>query len=116
MVNTALLPPHRGQGVYTRLLPAVLAALQAEGYLLVRSHHHATHNAVLIPKLRAGFRFQGLEVDEHGVMAVLVHSFDDVYLDYMDIRSGLKQPAGEVARRLALSGINPSEPDGSSPA
>lgn len=103
MVNTALVPPHRGKGVYTRLLPAVLAALKAEGYLLVRSHHHATNNAVLIPKLRAGFRFQGLQVDEHGVMAVLLYSFDDIYREYMDVRSGLTQPAGEVARRLGLT-------------
>ncbi len=31
MVNTALLPAHRGHGLYTRLLPQVLAALRAEG-------------------------------------------------------------------------------------
>lgn len=104
MVNTALLPAHRGQGVYTRLLPVVLAALGAEGYDVVRSHHHATNNAVIIPKLRAGFRIQGLEVDSHGVMAVLNYAFGPLYTDYMDIRSGLKRPAGEAARRLGLDG------------
>lgn len=102
MVNTAFLPAHRGQGLYTRLLPVVLAALETEGYRLVRSHHHATNNAVLIPKLRAGFRIQGLQVDGHGVMAVLIHAFDDVYREYMDARSGLTHPKGEVARRLGL--------------
>lgn len=102
MVNTALLPGHRGQGVYTRLLPHVLDALRAQGYNLVRSHHHATNNAVLVPKLRAGFRLQGLEVDHHGVIAVLVHPFDGAYREYMDLRSGLRRPKGEVARRLGL--------------
>lgn len=102
MVNTALLPSHRGQGTYTRLLPIILAALQTEGYDVVRSHHHATNNAVIVPKLRAGFRIQGLQVDEHGVMAVLNYSFDAVYNEYMDVRSGLKRPAGEVAGRLGL--------------
>lgn len=102
MVNTALLPAHRGQGAYSRLLPVILEALRAEGYALVRSHHHATNNAVIVPKLRAGFRLQGLEVDEHGVMAVLHHSFDPVYRAYMDVRSGLIRPTGEVARRLGL--------------
>ncbi|GAA5514500.1 hypothetical protein Dcar01_03256 [Deinococcus carri] len=102
MVNTAFLPGHRGRGLYTRLLPVVLDALRAEGYRLVRSHHHATNNAVLIPKLRAGFRIQGLQTDEHGVMAVLIHSFDPVYREYMDARSGLTRPRGEVARRLGL--------------
>jgi ribosomal protein S18 acetylase RimI-like enzyme len=102
MVNTALLPAHRGHGVYTRLLPPVLAALRAEGYDLVRSHHHATNNAVLLPKLRAGFRLQGLQVDDHGVMAVLMLGFGGLYRDYMDVRSGLKRPTGEVAQALAL--------------
>lgn len=89
MVNTALLPAHRGRGVYTRLLPVVLDALQAEGYALVRSHHHLTNNAGIVPKLRAGFRFQGVQIDEHGVMAILLFSFDSAYAAYMDRRSGL---------------------------
>lgn len=102
MANTALLPAHRGHGLYTRLLPVVLAFLRDQGYDLVRSRHHATNSAVLIPKLRTGFRLQGLEVGEHGVMAVLIHSFDALYHEYMDVRSGLTRPTGEVARRLGL--------------
>ncbi|WP_235693052.1 GNAT family N-acetyltransferase [Deinococcus aquaedulcis] len=102
MVNTALLPAHRGRGVYRRLLPLVMVALHGEGYPLIRSHHHLTNNAVLVPKLRAGFRLQGMQVDEHGVLAVLIHSADEVYRAYMDVRSGLSQPRGEVARRLGL--------------
>ena len=103
MVNTALLPAHRGAGVYSRLLPAVLVALRAEGYDLVRSQHHATNSAVLVPKLRAGFRIQGLEVGDHGVMAVLVLSYEALYRDYMDMRSGRTLPRGEVARRLGMA-------------
>jgi GNAT superfamily N-acetyltransferase len=102
MVNTALLPAHRGVGVYSRLLPAVLDALRAEGYDLVRSQHHATNSAVLVPKLHAGFRLQGLEVGDHGVMAVLIYSYDEVYREYMDVRSGLTRPRGEVARQLGM--------------
>ncbi|WP_233218675.1 GNAT family N-acetyltransferase [Deinococcus arcticus] len=102
MVNTALLPAHRGRGVYRRLLPHVMAALHGEGYPLIRSHHHLTNNAVLVPKLRAGFRIQGLQADDHGLLAVLIHSADEVYRAYMDVRSGLSQPSGEVARRLGL--------------
>jgi GNAT superfamily N-acetyltransferase len=118
MVNTALLPQHRGKGVYTRLLPVVLEVLKAEGYTLVRSHHHATNNAVLIPKLRAGFCLQGMEIDHHGVIAVLIYSFDPVYREYMDVRCGLKRAEGEVARRLGMDvpEPRPSVPDGSSPA
>ncbi|WP_034385803.1 GNAT family N-acetyltransferase [Deinococcus sp. YIM 77859] len=102
MSNTAFLPEHRGRGLYTRLLPIVLDTLRQEGYRLVRSHHHATNNAVLLPKLRAGFRIQGLHANEHGVMTVLIYSFDPVYRDYMDARSGLIRPEGELSRRLGL--------------
>lgn len=107
MSNTALLPGHRGRGLYTRLLPHLLEAFRARGYTLVRSHHHATNSAVLVPKLRAGFVVSGLEVNHHGMMAVLIHSFDPVYRDYLDVRSGLTRPNGEVARRL---GLHPQEP------
>ncbi len=103
MVNTALLPGHRGRGAYSRLLPVVLDFLRGQGYALVRSHHHATNTAVLLPKLRAGFCLQGMQVDEHGVTAVLIHAFDPVYRAYMDARSGLTRPAGEVARRLGMT-------------
>nr|WP_246580770.1 GNAT family N-acetyltransferase [Deinococcus aestuarii] len=102
MSNTALLPGHRGRGLYTRLLAHLLTTFRDEGYTVVRSHHHATNNAVLVPKLRAGFVIAGLEVNHHGVMAVLVHSFDPVYREYLDARSGLTRPKGEVARRLGL--------------
>ncbi|WP_102127229.1 GNAT family N-acetyltransferase [Deinococcus planocerae] len=107
MSNTALLPGHRGRGLYTRLLPPLLGTFRAEGYTVVRSHHHTTNSAVLVPKLRTGFVIAGLEVNHHGVMAVLTHTFDPVYREYLDVRSGLRRPAGEVARRLGLS---PQEP------
>lgn len=107
MRNSALLPAHRGRGVYSRLLPHLLHTFQQAGYRLVRSHHHATNSAVLIPKLRAGFRFQGLHIDEHGVMAVLICALDPVYGEYMNLRAGLTRPdltgpRAEVARRLNL--------------
>ncbi|WP_242402922.1 GNAT family N-acetyltransferase [Deinococcus deserti] len=103
MVNTALLPAHRGQGVYSRLLPVVLRALEAEGYDLVRSHHHATNNAVLVPKLRAGFCLQGLQVDDHGVMAVLMLSFSEAYREAMHVRSGLLKPHRTRGAGLGLT-------------
>ena len=106
MVNTGLLPEHQGRGVYTRMLPHLLGAFQSAGYTLVRSHHHATNNAVIIPKLRAGFLIQGLEVDDHGLMVVLTYSFDPTYREALRIRSGHARPTGEAARRL---GLHPQE-------
>ncbi|MFC4455559.1 GNAT family N-acetyltransferase [Deinococcus sonorensis] len=103
MVNTALLPEHRGRGIYTRLLPLVMETLRAEGYRVIRSHHHATNNAVLVPKLRAGFVISGLEMDHHGIVVVLSAALDPLYRAYLDVRTGLTRPTGELARRLRLT-------------
>ena len=102
MSDSGLLPEHRGQGVYTRLLPSLLEAFRAAGYTLIRSHHRATNNAVIIPKLRLGFFIQGLNLYEGGVNVLLVLSFDESYRAAQRVRSGELQPRGEVARRLGL--------------
>lgn len=110
MANTALLAPHRGRGVYTRLLPTVLGTFEQAGYQTVRSQHHATNSAVLIPKLRAGFLIQGLEVTHHGVMATLLRPLVPQYAAALHLRSGLIRPAlaPEAAARL---GLPPQEAD-----
>ncbi|MEW6421145.1 MAG: hypothetical protein AB1511_05395 [Deinococcota bacterium] len=56
---------------------------------------------ILLPP---GETFQwGLQADEYGVMAVLIHACDPAYRDDLDARSGLTRPKGEVARRLGLN-------------
>lgn len=74
MRNTAVDPAHRRVGVYTALLAFVVAFAREHGYQRVTSTHSATNNAILIPKLKAGFVISGLHVDEKfGVMVHLVH-------------------------------------------
>jgi GNAT superfamily N-acetyltransferase len=69
MVNTGLLPPHQGKGIYSALLPRILDLLQHEGFQIVYSRHVATNNQVLVPKLKAGFVITGIEVsDVFGVL------------------------------------------------
>lgn len=103
MQNTALLPAHRGKGVYKALLAAVLDALRSAGYQKVISHHHAVNNAVLVPKLRAGFAITGLSLDEHGLVLTLTYSFDPVYAEYLRFRSGMIRPEGELLGRMGLA-------------
>lgn len=102
MQNTALLPAHRGKGVYTRLLRLVLDELRALGYQQVISEYHATNNAVIVPKLRAGFVITGLQLDKHGIIIKLTHSFDAVYAEYLRFRSGRARPEGELLSRIGL--------------
>lgn len=102
MGNSGFLLAHQKKGLYTKLLAFVLAVLKSEGFQHVRSTHHVTNNAVILPKLRAGFCIQGIQIDDNGVMAILQYNFNKIYRDYMDIRSGIKQPTGEVAHRMGL--------------
>ena len=70
MVNSAMLPLHRHQGIYTALLPHVLRLLIGKGFQRIDSFHHPTNNAILIPKLKAGFHISGLDVEDSTGMRV----------------------------------------------
>lgn len=102
MSSTGFIPQHRGRGLYTRLLPRLMDMYQAEGYTLVNSQQHPTNTAVIVPKLREGFRIQGLELGRHGAKLIMVKTFDPVYRQVMEIRSGMQLPSGDAARRMGL--------------
>ncbi len=114
MADTGILPTHQGRGLYKRLLPHLLDVFRAAGYTLVQSHHRATNNRVLVPKLREGFVLQGLNLYEGGLNAALTLSLDETYRMAQHVRSGFRQAQGEAAMRL---GVRPaSSPAQSVPA
>lgn len=55
-------PDWRGRGLYSALLPRVVAAAQDAGFREIYSRHRADNNPILVPKLRAGFVIAGFEV------------------------------------------------------
>lgn len=62
MTVTVFRPDWRGRGLYRALLPRVVAAAEAAGFREVYSRHRADNNAILVPKLRAGFVIAAFEV------------------------------------------------------
>lgn len=100
MSITGILPAHRGKGLYSRLIPPLLAVFREAGFTFVTSQHHLTNNAVIIPKLRAGFVVQGMDITRHGLMLQLIYSFDASYRELLDVRCGFRRPGPEVAARL----------------
>lgn len=64
MQNSAVLPSYRNQGLYGKLLAAVLEKAQEEGFQVVTSLHHPNNAAVLIPKLKAGFIITSMHFHE----------------------------------------------------
>lgn len=74
MRNTAIDPAHRGKGLYTALLPIVIEHARLGGYQRIQSTHHTANNAVIVPKLKAGFIITGLNVNEKfGLLVTLTY-------------------------------------------
>jgi hypothetical protein len=100
-VNTGILPQHQGQGIYSALLPRILDMLQHEGFQIVYSRHVATHNQVLVPKLKAGFVMTGIEVsDVFGVLVHLSYFFNPLRRKVLEVRVGQARPDAEVKRYM----------------
>lgn len=103
MVNSAVLPAYRGQGLYQSLLRALLPQLQAQGFQVVRSRHVATNNAVLVAKMKAGFVITGFELsDRFGALVLLSHFFNPLRRQVLDVRAGLSRPDDAVRRALRI--------------
>lgn len=63
MINSIVRPDRRGRGIYAALLRRVVAAVAATGgFNELWSRHRVDNNAILVPKLKAGFVITGFEV------------------------------------------------------
>jgi GNAT superfamily N-acetyltransferase len=62
MTVTVFHPDWRGKGLYTALLARVTAAAADAGFREMYSRHRADNNAILVPKLRAGWLIAAFEV------------------------------------------------------
>lgn len=71
MVNTVFRADVRGHGLYRALLGRVIAAAAAAGFAEIYSRHRADNNAILVPKLKAGFVIAAFEVSPK--WGLLVH-------------------------------------------
>lgn len=100
MVNTALLPGYRGQGLYTKLLAYLLKRIQAMGFRSVVSHHHPDNPGILIPKLKAGFVITGFRLyDNFGLLVQLCYWFNPAHREAFGFRTG-RLAASERVRSL----------------
>jgi hypothetical protein len=101
MCNTGILAAHRRRGLYSALLPVIMKRVTTEGFQLIYSRHALTNNAVIIPKLRAGFIISSIELsDRHGTMVHLRYYTNPGRRQVMDYQCG--QAALPDAIKLAL--------------
>jgi hypothetical protein len=105
MVNTIFRRDVQGRGLYSRLLPRVIAAADGAGFTEVWSRHRADNNAILVPKLKAGFVITGFEIaPKFGVLIhlrrYLVDGVAKLYRARIDDTHGEEmRAAGVMARR-----------------
>jgi RimJ/RimL family protein N-acetyltransferase len=93
MCNSAVFPEHQGKGLYTALMAATLEKVFALGFQRIYSRHLATNNAVLVPKLKAGFKITHFELsDRFGVMVHLTKYAKEVRHRVLEVRAGGLMP------------------------
>jgi hypothetical protein len=103
MASSAILPEHRRRGHYRELLKGVLQRTKEEGFPVVYSRHLAGNNAVIIPKLKAGFVLTGMEVLEWaGTMVRMAFYHSDVRRECYETRVGLSKPSARLKEHLGF--------------
>ncbi len=103
MVSTAIVSEHQNKGIYRRFIPVILNRAKQEGFQIVYSRHRATHNAVIVPKLKAGFQITSLEIsDRYGPLVHLSYYFNDARRELLEFRSGRR--LSEEKMRTYLKG------------
>ncbi len=97
MANTGLLPEYQGRGIYSAFLKFIVGQAADAGFQYLTSIHHSDNNAVLVPKLKAGFVLQAfgyliqtmlLEANA-GPMVQLVYPVKAEYRSWLGFRAGL---------------------------
>jgi GNAT superfamily N-acetyltransferase len=105
MVNTILRPDLQGRGIYRALLPRLIAAATDAGFAEVYSRHRVDNNAILVPKLKAGFVIAAFEITpRYGLLVhlrrYLVEGLDQTFRNRID---------GAHAAELRAKNVLPTE-------
>lgn len=90
MWHTHVHPDHRGKGLYGQYVRRVLAYSRDIGFRVVTSEHAPSNNAVIIAKLKAGFRVYALEMNAAAGPSLCLRYFHDpLELSAYQFRCGL---------------------------
>lgn len=103
MCNSAVYSAHRRQGLYTALMQHMVQRATDLGFLKIYSRHNASNNAVIIPKLKAGFHITSLEIcDLFGAMVNLSFFPQPIRNKMLHYRTGESKPDDEIKKILGL--------------
>ena len=103
MMNSGVMPAYQRKGIYTAMLNYVQREVRKKGFQKIYSRHTMTNNAVLIPKLKAGFVLHRFELcDRFGALVHLCYYTNPIRRRVMDMRSGEAKPDSEVKELFGL--------------
>ncbi len=89
MVNSAVFPDYRNLGVYKAMMSKMIVKARNEGFQIIYSLHRATNNAVLVPKLKAGFKLVAMKIHPRfGVLVELHYYTNEKMNGLLDYRVG----------------------------
>ncbi len=89
MWHSHIHPKFRGQGIYRDYLERMIAYTKELGFEAIVSEHAPNNNAVLIAKLRAGFRIFSMEIDPLVGMSICLRYFHEpAHLAAYEFRCG----------------------------
>lgn len=89
MMNSALLADHRGKGLYKKMLQLVIEKARENKMLRIESAHRLDNNAIIIPKLQAGFMIKGTELSAStGALVRLVYFLEEKERKAFKLRCG----------------------------
>lgn len=99
MMNSVIFPEHRRQGHYSALMKETIRVAREKGFMMVTSNHICSNNAVIIPKLKEGFKINGLEVmDDFGTVVKLVLHLNEKRAEALEFRTGMLKPNESIRR------------------
>ncbi len=103
MRNSAIVPAHRGKGLYKALMNEVLERVGKMGFQIVLSRHVATNNSIIIPKLKAGFVITAMELsDRFGTLVHLSYFYNQMRRDVVEFRAGDLKPDQKMKEALGI--------------
>jgi len=103
MHNSGIFKAHQKKGLYTAVLQLMIEYAKANGYPKISSTHNATNNAVIIPKLKAGFVISSLKINEKfGTMVELCYYVNPKIQAVINFRSGHRRLPQNLAEHINL--------------
>ena len=101
MANSFVLPEYRRKGFYNLMVKKVIEISESNHFQTITSRHVAANNAVIIAKLKAGFKITGMELSEiHGNLVTLTYFHNELRAECFEVRSGMSKSQNPIISEL----------------